>query len=122
MNTSLLNGIVLLLIFQFIGQSITTLFTLIIPGPIIGMVLLFIFLLIRKKSFKSLDTAVFWLLQYLPLLIIPAAAGIITQLDTIKKEFLPIFISLSVGTFLALAFSMKLMDILIDWQEKKNEH
>ena len=122
MNTSILNGIIILLIFQFIGESITILFNLIIPGPIIGMVLLLIFLLIRQKSYESLDTAVHWLLRYLPLLIIPAAAGIITQLDTISKEFWPIVLSLSIGTFVSLALSMKVMDVLITKQGKNNEH
>jgi putative effector of murein hydrolase LrgA (UPF0299 family) len=119
MNSSILNGIIILLIFQFIGESITTLFSLIIPGPIIGMVLLLLFLLIRKRSYESLDTAVVWLLRYLPLLIIPAAAGIITQLDVISKEFWPIVLSLSIGTFVSLALSMKVMDILITKQGKE---
>ena len=122
MNTSLLNGMVALLIFQFIGESLTVLFNLIIPGPIVGMVLLLMFLLIRKRSYESLDTAVIWLLRYLPLLIVPAAAGIITQLDTIEKEFWPIVISLSVGTFVSLAFSMKVMDVLISKQGRDDEH
>lgn len=121
MNTSLLNGIVILLIFQFFGESVAKLFSLIIPGPIIGMVLLLIFLLIRKKSFISLDVAVMWLLRYLPLLIIPAAAGIITQFETISREFWPIVLSLSIGTFVALSLSMKLMDILIEKQGESDE-
>ncbi|MFT5836226.1 MAG: holin-like protein [Sulfurimonas sp.] len=122
MNTSILNGIVILLIFQFIGESITTLFSLIIPGPIVGMVLLLLFLLILKRSFESLDTAAVWLLRYLALLVIPAAAGIITQFDIISKEFWPIVLSLSIGTFVSLAFSMKIMDVLITKQGKDNEH
>ncbi|MFT7003239.1 MAG: holin-like protein [Sulfurimonas sp.] len=122
MNTSILNGIIILLIFQLIGESLTILFSLIIPGPIIGMVLLLLFLLIRKKSYESLDTAVLWLIRYLPLLIIPAAAGIITQFDVISKEFWPIVLSLSIGTFVSLALSMKVMDILITKQGKNNEY
>jgi putative effector of murein hydrolase LrgA (UPF0299 family) len=122
MNNSLLAGMVTLFFFQFLGETINILFLLVIPGPIIGMILLLMFLLLRKKSFGSLDTAVVWLLRYLPLLIIPAAAGVITQLDTISKEFWPIVLSLSLGTFLALAISMKVMDILISKQEKNNEH
>lgn len=122
MNNSLLAGMVTLFFFQFVGEAINILFSLVIPGPIIGMVLLLVFLLIRKKSFGSLDTAVVWLLRYLPLLIIPAAAGVITQLDTIAKEFWAIVLSLSIGTFVALAISMKVMDILILRQEKSDEH
>lgn len=115
----MLKGIITLLIFQFIGECITTLFELLVPGPVIGMVLMLIFLMIRKSSFPSLDSAVFLHLRYLPLLFIPAAMGIITQVDIISKEFWAIFTSLVIGTIVALAFSAKLMDYLTIKQESK---
>lgn len=115
----MLKGIITLLIFQFIGECITTLFELLVPGPVIGMVLMLIFLMIRKSSFQSLDSAVFLHLRYLPLLFIPAAMGIITQVDIISKEFWAIFTSLVIGTIVALAFSAKLMDYLTIKQESK---
>lgn len=117
----MLKGIITLLIFQFLGECIAKLFSLLVPGPVIGMVLLLVFLIIRKKSFDSLDTAVFLHLRYLPMLFIPAAMGIITQLEIISKEFWAIIISLSLGTIIALAFSSKLMDILTNKQGSKNE-
>ena len=115
----MLHGILTLLLFQFVGECISKLFELKIPGAIIGMVLLLLFLIIRKRSFPALDSSVFWLLRYLPLFIVPAAAGIITQFDTISNELYAILASLIVGTFLALAFSVKLMDLLISRKEKQ---
>jgi putative effector of murein hydrolase LrgA (UPF0299 family) len=116
----MLKGIITLLVFQFIGESISILFSLLVPGPVIGMVLLLIFLILRKSSFKSLDNTVGTLLRYLPLLFIPAAMGIITQIDLIAKEFWAIFIALIFGTLIALAFSAKLMDYLTLKQENKS--
>lgn len=115
----MLHGILTLLLFQFVGECISKLFELKIPGAIIGMVLLLLFLGIRKGSFHALDNAVFWLLRYLPLFIIPAAAGIITQFETISNELFAILASLLFGTALALAFSSKLMDILISKKEEQ---
>ncbi|AXX93461.1 hypothetical protein CPU12_10170 [Malaciobacter molluscorum LMG 25693] len=116
----MLKGIIVLLFFQFIGECISKLFSLLVPGPVIGMILLLIFLMIRKSSFKSLDNAVFIHLRYLPMLFIPAAMGIITQVDILKKEFWAILISLLLGTIIALIFSAKLMDYLTD-KKAKNE-
>lgn len=116
----MLKGIIVLLIFQFLGECITKLFSLLIPGPVIGMILLLLFLMIRKSSFKSLDNAVFIHLKYLPMLFIPAAMGIITQADILQKEFWAILISLVLGTIIALAFSAKLMDYLTE-KRAKNE-
>lgn len=110
----MLKGIITLLIFQFIGECITVLFSLLIPGPAIGMILLLIFLIIRKSSFESLDRTVYFFLKYLPVFFIPAAMGIITQIDLIAKELLAISISLFIGTLLSLALSAKLMDYYTD--------
>ncbi len=115
----MLHGILTLLLFQFVGECLSKLFELKIPGAIIGMVLLLLFLIIRKGSFHALDTSVFWLLRYLPLFIIPAAAGIITQFETISNELFAILASLLFGTALALAFSAKLMDLLISKKEEQ---
>lgn len=117
----MLKGIIILLIFQFLGECISKFFSLLIPGPVIGMVLLLLFLIFKKSSFPSLDTAVYLHLRYLSLLFIPAAMGIITQLDIIFKDFFAILISLFFGTVIVLGFSAKLMDYLTIRQDKKNE-
>ena len=91
---------------------------LLVPGPVIGMVLLLLFLLIRKGSFTSLDNAVALHLRYLPLLFIPAAMGIITQIDIITREFWAIAIALFIGTLVALVFAAKFMDFLTSKVEK----
>ncbi|CAA6816139.1 MAG: Antiholin-like protein LrgA [uncultured Campylobacterales bacterium] len=117
----MLKGIITLLIFQFLGGCIATLFSLLVPGPVIGMVLLLIFLMIRGSSFKSLDDVVSLHLRYLPLLFIPAAMGVITQVDIISKEFWAILISLVFGTIISLALSSKLMDYLITKKENKQK-
>ena len=108
----MLKGIIVLLVFQFLGECISKFFTLLVPGPVIGMVLLLVFLIIKKGSFHSLDNAVSLHLRYLPLLFIPAAMGIITQIDIITKEFWAIFIALFFGTLIALIFAAKFMDFL----------
>lgn len=114
----MLKGIITLLVFQFLGECTTKLFELLVPGPVIGMLYLFVFLIIRKSSFESLDKAVFLHLRYLPMLFIPAAMGIITQIDIISKEFWAISVSLIVGTIISIAFASKFMDILIEKRAK----
>ncbi len=117
----MLKGIITLLIFQFLGECISKLFSILVPGPVIGMVLLLIFLIFTKKNFKSLETTVTFFLKYLPLLFIPAAVGIITQVDIISKEFFAISISLFIGTILSLAISAKFIDYLTNKKGNINE-
>ena len=115
----MLKGIIVLLLFQFLGECVAKFFSLLVPGPVIGMILLLVFLLIRKSSFHSLDNAVALHLRYLPLLFIPAAMGIITQIDIITREFWAIAIALFIGTLIALVFAAKFMDYLTITAEKK---
>ncbi len=117
----MLKGLIFLLIFQFLGECIARFFSLLVPGPVIGMILLLVFLIIRKSSFESLNNAVALNLRYLPLMFIPAAIGIITQIDTLTKEFWAIFVALFFGTIFALAFSAKLMDFLTDRYGRSDE-
>ena len=118
----MLKGILTLLVFQFVGECLAKLFMLKVPGAIIGMVLLLFFLILRKQSFHTLDTSVFWLLRYLPLFILPSGVGIITQFDTIAHEALAIVCALVIGTFISLGVSAKIMDSLIAKKEQKHEH
>ena len=115
----MLKGIIVLLLFQFLGECVAKFFSLLVLGSVIGMILLLVFLLIRKSSFHSLDNAVALHLRYLPLLFIPAAMGIITQIDIITREFWAIAIALFIGTLIALVFAAKFMDYLTIKAEKK---
>lgn len=118
----MLKGFILLLACQFIGEAITKLFDLLVPGSVLGMLLLLAFLLIKRGSFSSLDSAVALHLKYLPLLFIPAAMGIITQVDIITKEFWAIFMALFFGTLIALVFAAKFMDFLTDKTKKEDKN
>lgn len=117
----MLKGFILLLTCQFIGEAIAKLFDLLVPGSVIGMLLLLVFLFIKKGSFPSLENAVSLHLKYLPLLFIPAAMGIITQVEIITKEFFAIFMALFFGTLIALAFAAKFMDFLTDKTDKEKK-
>ncbi|MEQ5835305.1 CidA/LrgA family protein [Marinobacter sp. NFXS9] len=97
-----LNGITLLLVYQLVGEVTVRLFGLPIPGPVLGMVLLFLTLVIRKRSSESLDTAANGLLSHLSLLFVPAGVGMMVYFSRILEEWLPIALSLVLGTAITM--------------------
>ncbi|WP_203143055.1 CidA/LrgA family protein [Marinobacter mangrovi] len=97
-----LNGITLLLVYQLVGEVTVRLFGLPIPGPVLGMVLLFLTLVIRKRSSASLDTAANGLLSHLSLLFVPAGVGMMVYFSRILEEWLPIALSLVLGTAITM--------------------
>ena len=93
----------LLLLYQLIGELIVRAFALPIPGPVIGMALLFLTLLARGRVGEELRNGTSALLQHLSLLFIPAGAGVMLHLQRIESEWLPITVALIVSTFAGMA-------------------
>lgn len=107
-------GIAGLLLFQLFGEITVRYLDIPVPGPIAGMLLLLIILLIYSQ-FKSvppasLDQSSSTLLNHLSLLFVPAGVGVIVHFDKILLEWRPILVALIAGvliTIVATAFTMQ---------------
>lgn len=117
---SFLNGFTTLLIFQLIGEVGVHTLALPIPGPVVGMFLLFVFLLLRRTLPDSLDSASTGLLSHLSLLFVPAGVGVIVHLDTLSTEWQSIGLALVLSTFLTMAATAGLMLLVIRLLRPRN--
>lgn len=104
-----LNGITTLLIFQLIGEVGVHSIGIPVPGPVLGMSLLFVFLLVRGNLPDSLDLASTGLLRHFSLLFIPAGVGVIVHFDQIAGEWIPISVALILSTFVTMAATAFIM-------------
>lgn len=107
----MLSALTQLLIFQLTGEIIARGLNLPVPGPVIGMLLLFIALMLRGGPGPELRTTSQNLLQHLSLLFVPAGAGIMVHLHRVSEEWLPLLLSLLISTLATLvvtALAMKL--------------
>lgn len=95
-------SITTLLVFQLIGESISYISRAPIPGPVFGMLLLFLFLLWRPAVASELRATAQELLRHLSLLFIPAGVGIMVYAARIRDEWLPITAALLVSSALTL--------------------
>lgn len=82
----------IILIFSLIGEAISTLFHLPVPGSIIGLVLLFLALEFKIIRLRHIDTVGNFLLSNMTILFLPAAVGIMEKFNDIKDYLLPITI------------------------------
>lgn len=99
----MLPHITILLVCQLAGEVIARLAGLPVPGPIIGMVLLFAGLLIRGGLPQGLETVANAFLSHLSLLFIPAGVGIMVHLKLLAREWLAISVALAVSTAVTIA-------------------
>lgn len=91
-----------LLVFQFLGEAITRLLELPIPGPVIGMMLLFFTLIAFPWLLAKLEHAAMAMLQHLSLLFIPAGVGIMVSVSQIGDHWFAIVVSMVVSTLLTM--------------------
>lgn len=117
----LLRGLTWLVLFQLLGTVINHLLLPVLPGPIIGLLLLLGFLMARGEVGKPLNEAASSLLRYLPLLLVPPAVGVMVYARDIAADFWAIVGALLISCLLTLVFVGVLMQKLIQRQSKREE-
>lgn len=113
----MLEMLAILLVFQLIGELIVVGLNLPLPGPVIGMALLFIGLVIFGRVPEELGNLTRGLLDQLSLLFVPAGVGMMTHLSLLGQQWIPLTSSLIVSTLLTLAVTGWLMQRLIRSQQ-----
>lgn len=103
-----------LLVFQAIGEGLAYALSLPIPGPVIGMVLLLLYLMMKDDAVARLAPTSMELLRHLSLLFVPAGVGIMVHAQLIAAEWLPIVVALVVSTVLSIAVTA----LVVRWLQK----
>ena len=107
----MLSAITLLLVFQLVGEVIVRGLDLPLPGPVLGMLLFFGYLIVRGGPSHDLQGTSQTLLQHLSLLFVPAGTGIVVHLQRVASEWLPITLALLVSTLATLAVTALTMKL-----------
>ncbi len=103
-----------LLIFQTLGEGLAFAFSLPVPGPVIGMLLLFCYLVARPRAADALAPTTLEFLKHLSLLFIPAGVGIMVHAERVAAEWLPIVVALVVSATVSLVVTA----LVLKWLQK----
>ncbi len=113
----MLPALTLLLVYQLIGEMLVLYFRIPVPGPVIGMLLLFLSLCARGVLSTTLradlSTTANSILVHLSLLFVPAGTGIMLHFSRVAGEWPAILLALTVSTALALALTALTMQFLM---------
>ncbi|MCL2523826.1 MAG: CidA/LrgA family protein [Betaproteobacteria bacterium] len=107
-----------LLLLQLLGEAAVHILALPIPSAVLGMLLLWFWLLTGLPVPKKLETLVRGILNYLTLLFIPAAVGIIEHKQRIVSDGWWLLLVLVFSTLLGIAAAAWVMR----WLEKHDAH
>jgi len=98
----MIGALATLLSLQLAGEILVRLLALPLPGPVLGMILLFAVLALRGTAPRTLEDAANGLLRHLSLLFVPAGVGIVVHLDRVAQAWLPLLVTVIASTALTI--------------------
>lgn len=104
-----LGFITLLLVYQLVGEVISRGLNSPLPGPVIGMALLFLTLVVRGGLPEGLKTTAEGLLKNLSLLFVPAGVGVMMHLHLLRDEWQAVSAALLFSTVATIAVTALVM-------------
>lgn len=107
-----LRGFALLLLLQMCGEALARLLSLPIPGPVIGMLLLWPMLQWTPLR-NSLAAAAHLLLGHLSLFFVPAGVGVIAHLALLSQYGLKLLLVIVLSTWIGLAVTALVLRALL---------
>lgn len=114
----MISGLVQILLFQSIGELVSKFLLPTLPGPVIGLVLLVLWLVLRKGINTELALVADGFSQYLGLLFVPAAVGVVLFLPQLQANALAIMSALVGSVILTIGSSA----LVVRFLSNKDEH
>jgi holin-like protein len=114
----MLDGLLILLLFQLLGEVLVTWLDLPLPGPVAGMLLLLAALLARQLWAERVAPAATLLIRHLTLLFFPIGVGIALEWDRYAPHGAALALAVLGGTLLALP----LVAGLLQWLLRERPH
>ena len=104
-----LGFITVLLVYQLVGEVISAGLQLPLPGPVVGMGLLFLSLIIKGGLPDGLKSTAKGLLSHLSLLFVPAGVGVMMHMHLLINEWQAITLALVGSTVLTILVTAGVM-------------
>lgn len=109
----MLGAVTLLLFCQLAGEVLVRLIGLPVPGPVLGMIFLFLYLLVRHHVPEAVERVSNHLLDHLSLMFVPAGVGVIQYAARIEDAWMAIAASVIGGTVIAIAATAWILQRLL---------
>lgn len=95
------------------GEGLNYIIPLPIPASIYGMVIMLLCLCLKIIKVSDVKETSDFLLETMPMMFIPAAAGLITTIDILKNNFLAYAVAAVISTLAVMVVSGRVTQMLI---------
>ena len=120
--TVMLRGFLVLLVFQCLGELVKIATGTVLPGAVIGLLLLLVALALIRGVPAWLDQSSQQMLGLLPLLLMPPSVGLVFLGPSLQGQWLGIIGAVLLGTILTLLLSAALLQWLLDRAERRQRN
>ena len=91
-----------------------------LPGPVLGLLGLYIDLVRGQTVPEPLDRLADGLLPNMAFFFVPAGAGVVAHAELFREEFLPILAAVVGGTLTGIAATALAVERLAVWQDRRH--
>lgn len=113
--------VTIILLITYIGEVLSRFISTPIPGPVIGMILIFILLHSGILKVKHIENITSILLLNLAILFIPPGVKLISALDLLSGNLIKILILMVLTTAITMVTTGLTVQYLIKVMERKND-
>lgn len=102
-----------ILLFSFLGEALKVLLPLPVPASIYGLVLLFAALELGILKLSAVQETGKFLIEIMPVLFVPAGAGLIDSWDALRPICVPVVVIMIVSTVVVMVISGRVTQLVI---------
>ena len=116
-----LRQFMIILLLSFLGEVLKMFIPLPIPASVYGLVLMLVCLMTGVLKTSQVKDAAFFLIEIMPVMFIPAAAGLIDSWGVLRHLIVPIMIITVVITVFVMAVTGRVAQMIAQKRGIKNE-
>lgn len=106
-----------ILLFSFIGEFLSMISPVAIPGSVIGMVLLFVALHFKWVKMVQVEEVGTWLTDNMAIFFVPAGVGLMTNFDILGDIWWQLLVTILITTTLMIAF----VALIVQWLKRRTD-
>lgn len=115
----LLREAMIIIAIYFLGELLSKSLIKVIPGNIIGMLILLIMLSTKVIKLEAIETVSKFLLEHLAFFFIPAGVGLLTAIELIKGNTIKLLFICIISTIIVMGITGIVVQVLINRKEVK---
>ena len=117
----MLREFMLIFTINYVGMLLSKILHLPLPGTIVSLFLLFLMLQFKVLKLEKIENAGNFLLLNMTIFFMPPTVKIIDSYELLEKDLFKIIVIIIVSTFLTMGITGKVVQLMIDFKERKEK-